>query len=56
MKPRDFFDLVAEMRKAQQNYFKTRDFAALTRARRLENQIDKEIDRVKRIINEPEIF
>lgn len=53
MTPRQFFDLVEEMRTAQKEYFKTRNFRALTRSRTLEMQIDAEIARVHQVINEP---
>lgn len=53
MTPRQFFDIVEEMRAAQKEYFKTRNFRALTRSRTLEMQIDAEISRVHQVINEP---
>lgn len=53
MTPRQFFDLVEEMRTAQKEYFKTRNFRALTRSRTLEMQIDAEIARVHQVISEP---
>lgn len=53
MTPRQFFDIVEEMRAAQKEYFQTRNFRALTRSRTLEMQIDAEIARVHQVINEP---
>ena len=53
MTPRQFFDIVEEMRAAQKEYFKTRNFRALTRSRTLEMQIDAEIAHVHQVINEP---
>lgn len=50
MNARDFFYKVAEMRSAQKAYFKTRDPNVFRAARKLENIIDHEIDRVRQII------
>lgn len=50
MNAREFFYLVAEMRQAQKNYFKTRDQQTLRAARALEGDIDREIARVKEVI------
>lgn len=50
MTPRDFFYLVAEMRSAQTSYFKTKSPNIFRAARKLENEVDKEIDRVREII------
>lgn len=52
MNSREFFYLVAQMRSAQQDYFKTRDQLLLRAARKLENEVDKEIARVRAIVNE----
>lgn len=52
MNSREFFYLVAQMRSAQQAYFKTRDQLLLRAARKLENEVDKEIARVRAIVNE----
>jgi hypothetical protein len=43
------------MRQAQKNYFKTRNQGYFDRSRHLEKQIDAEIERVRRITNEPEL-
>lgn len=49
MNAREFFYTVAEMRRAQRNYFKTRNPATLRAACRLEKMVDEEIERVKEI-------
>lgn len=51
MNAREFFYLVAEMRSAQAAYFDTKDKYVLRAARKLENEVDKEIRRVQRIVN-----
>ena len=45
MKPREFFDKVALMRKMQKEYFKSRSSMALSRSKQLEKEIDDEIKR-----------
>lgn len=56
MKPKEFFDLVADMRKAQKEYFKTPASAykakqeALSKSKKLEKQVDDEITRVEKIL------
>lgn len=54
MKPKEFFDKVAEMRSAQKEYFCTRSPQALSESKRLEREIDMEIARVERIVGKPE--
>lgn len=49
MNARDFFYTVAQMRSAQKAYFKTRDPNVFRAARKLENIIDREIERVRSI-------
>ena len=51
MNSREFFYLVANMRAAQKSYFKTRDQKAFLSARALENDVDREIARVKDIMS-----
>lgn len=51
MNAREFFYLVAQMRAAQSEYFKSRTDRALRMARALEGDVDREIRRVKAIIN-----
>lgn len=50
MNARDFFYLVAEMRSAQISYFKTRSDRVFRAARKLENEVDKEIARVRDLV------
>lgn len=50
MNAREFFFLVSEMRSAQKSYFKSRDQQVFRAARKLENEVDREIDRVRGII------
>ena len=50
MNAREFFYTVAQMREAQKAYFKTRDPNVFRTARKLENIIDREIDRVRSIL------
>ena len=45
-----FFDTVCGMRKAQKNYFKTRDRDALNVSKEIEKQVDEEINRVNRVL------
>lgn len=50
MNAREFFDKVCDMRIAQKTYFKTRDPHDLRVARKIEGDIDREIDRVRGIL------
>lgn len=52
MTAKEFFYLVSEMRDAQRRYFETRDRAVFRAARALENDVDREIRRVKRELGE----
>lgn len=52
MNPREFFDKVSLMRKAQKEYFRTRSSRALTDSRRLEKEIDAEIERANKVMTE----
>lgn len=52
MTPKEFFYLVAQMRAAQSQYFKTRDNLSFRAARALENDVDREIKRVRDILAE----
>lgn len=49
MDAKQFFDKVARMREAQQLYFKTRSQSYLKESKRLEREIDDEIERVNDI-------
>lgn len=51
MNAREFFFLVANMRNAQKRYFETKDRSVFRAARKLENEVDAEINRVKAIMN-----
>lgn len=51
MNAKEFFYLVAEMRSAQQAYFETKDRNVFRAARALENEVDREIRRVREIVN-----
>lgn len=51
MDAKSFFYLVAEMREAQKAYFETRDRRVFRACRALENDVDKEIRRVRAIVN-----
>lgn len=51
MDSREFFDMVCRMRKAQKNYFKTRDRDVLYISKGSEKTIDEEINRVNAILN-----
>lgn len=52
MNAREFFYMVAEMRECQKAYFKSRDQLTLRAARKLENTIDKEIERVRSLVTQ----
>ena len=51
MNAREFFYLVANMRSAQKKYFETKDRAVFRAARKLENEVDAEINRVKALVD-----
>lgn len=51
MTPREFFYLVANMRDTQRAYFETRDQKTFRAARALENEVDREIRRVRAIVD-----
>ena len=53
MTPKEFFDLVARMRKAQQEYFRTRTSASLSVSKKLERAVDEEIEIVHRVTSNP---
>lgn len=52
MKPKQFFDLVSEMRKKQKQYFATRDKSVLVESKNLERRVDEEIERANNILQE----
>lgn len=55
MTAQEFFEKVAEMRKAQKDYFKTRDVGALKTAKQLEREIDAEIKRIEEITDDKQL-
>lgn len=52
MSPKEFFNKVCRMRKAQKEYFRTRSGRALADSKRLEKEIDDEIERVEKVMEE----
>lgn len=54
MDSKSFFYLVAQMREAQKAYFATRDKKVFLNARALENDVDREIKRVREIVQKRE--
>ena len=51
MNAKEFFYLVAQMRSAQKAYFKNKEHNVFLAARKLENEVDREIERVREIVN-----
>lgn len=49
MTPKEFYDKVVEMRKAQKEYFRFRAPSALSKSKQLEAEIDAEIKRVEQL-------
>lgn len=54
MNHKEFYELVKSMRKAQRDYFRTRDLDILKKSKHLESLLDKEIKRVEDVTNHPE--
>lgn len=52
MTSREFFYAVAEMRQLQKQYFETRDRRVFLACRAAENNVDREIRRVKAILEQ----
>lgn len=52
MNSREFFFLVAQLRSAQKAYFKTKDQNVFRACRKLENEVDREIERVKELLEQ----
>lgn len=50
MNAREFFYTVSRMRDAQRTYFRTKDRGVFLAARKLENIVDEEINRVKALL------
>lgn len=55
MNAREFFFKVAELRDVQKMYFETHDRRVFLQCRAIENEIDREIKRVRSIINDNEV-
>lgn len=55
MNAREFFWLTASVRRAQKEYFETRDTRIFRKCRALENELDREIARVKEITEGGEV-
>ena len=51
MTPRQFYEKVKEMRQAQIFYFKTKRTDYLRKSKALEKEIDREIERVEKILS-----
>ena len=49
MNAREFFYLTSNVRKTQDEYFRTKDQKVLRAARALEVELDREIERVKQL-------
>ena len=54
MNPKEFYELVKSMRKAQRDYFRTRDLEILKKSKHLESILDKEIKRVEEVTTQQE--
>ena len=52
MDPRKFYELVVRMRRSQKEYARTRSSVSLAASRKLEREVDGEIERVERIMKE----
>lgn len=50
MTAREFYNVVVKMRKAQRDYFRTRSIRSLNESKRLEAQVDAEIERVEEVL------
>ena len=50
MSAKKFYNLVVNMRKAQRDYFRTRSIRSLNESKRLEAQVDAEIERVEEVL------
>lgn len=55
MNAKEFFYLVAQMRSAQKAYFTNHERNVFMAARKLENLVDAEIDRVRQVLDEGEV-
>lgn len=55
MNSKEFYELVKSVRKAQKDYFRTRDFELLKQSKHLESILDKEIARVEELTTHPKL-
>ena len=60
MNPRQFYDTVVEMRRWQKAYYAEKEFNdakkyALNKSRQYERAVDMEIERVTRLMTEPQL-
>ena len=60
MTPRQFYDTVVEMRRRQKAYYAEKEFNdakkyALNKSRQYERAVDMEIERVTRLMTEPQL-
>ena len=60
MTPRQFYDTVVEMRRWQKAYYAEKEFNdtkkyALNKSRQYERAVDMEIERVTRLMTEPQL-
>lgn len=59
MDAKQFFNRVSYMRKLQKEYYQTRSSAVLRQCKQVEKEVDNEIERVNKIVNEkqqPKLF
>lgn len=56
MNPREFFDAVSKMRRAQREYFRTKNQDILPEKVRLERMVDNEIYRAEAFLKAQESF
>lgn len=52
MKPREFYELTKAVRAAQKKYFATRSRESLEESKKLERQLDAEIQRVENVLSQ----
>lgn len=55
MNAKEFFDKVVEMRSMQKAYFSKRDSLVLKKCKELEKEIDAEIERVNKVMNDKQM-
>lgn len=55
MNAKEFFDKVVEMRSMQKAYFSKRDSLVLKKCKEIEKEIDAEIERVSKVMNDKQL-